>query len=95
MKPQAKPNITDITHNEAGLPIVVLPGRKYIVVSRMFDGVNASGCPCVGQIATNNRLLAYFLYHKWYKFSMKHEGYTIAVMLLKRNKKGTYDAIKR
>jgi hypothetical protein len=77
--------------------------RKYIVVSRKFDGVNASACPCVGQIATNNILLAYFLYYRWSHFAYRNSnnGYTIAVMLLKRVQStdphitDRYEAIKR
>lgn len=76
--------------------------RKYIVVSRKFDGVYAAACPCVGQVATNSKLLAYFLYHRWNRFSYKHirNGYTIAVMLMRRTKgypysESEYEAIKR
>ena len=76
--------------------------RKYIVVSQKFDGVIAAACPCVGQVATNSRLLAYFLYRRWTKFSYKHRhgGYTIAVMLMKQTKgypysECKYEAIKR
>lgn len=76
--------------------------RKYIVVSRKFDGVYAAACPCVGQIATNNKLLAYFIYHRWNRFAYKNQnnGYTIAVMLMKRTKgypytESGYEAIKR
>ncbi len=76
--------------------------RKYIVVSRKFDGVYAAACPCVGQVATNSKLLAYFLYHRWNRFSYKHtrNGYTIAVMLMRRTKgypysENEYEAIKR
>lgn len=74
-----------------------IPERKYIVVSRKFDGVSAAACPCVGQIATNSKLIAYFLYRRWNKWAYKNrnDGYTIAVMLVKRNNKGLYDAIKR
>lgn len=81
--------------NRVGIPIIELPGRKYIIVSRKFDDVNASGCPLVGQIATNNKLLAYYLFRRLCKFSMRYDGYTIAVMLMKRNENGNYDAIKR
>lgn len=88
--------------NEQGIAIANVSGRKYIVSCCKFDGVNASGVPCVGQVATNSKLLAYFLYRRWNKFSMKylHEdednfGYTIAVSLYKRNKEGLYNAIKR
>ena len=76
--------------------------RKYIVVSRKFDGVYAAACPCVGQVATNSRLVAYFLYHRWNRFACKHldNGYTIAVQLMKRTKgypytESNYEAIKR
>ena len=68
--------------------------RKYIVVCRRFDGFSAAACPCSGQVATNHELLAYLLYHRWKKWSYKYYG-SIAVMLCKRNEKGTYDAIKR
>lgn len=76
--------------------------RKYIVVSRKFDGVYAAACPCVGQVATNSMLLAYLLYHRWNRFAEKNcnNGYTIAVMLMKRTKgypysESKYEAIKR
>lgn len=77
--------------------------RKYIVVSRKFDGVDAFACPCIGQIATNSKFLAYFLYHRWTHFAYKNSnnGYTIAVMLMKRVQStdpritGRYEAIKR
>ena len=82
--------------NEYGLYIDnSIPERKYIIVSRKFDGVSSAACPCCGQIATNNKLLAYFLYRRWNRFSYAGDGYRIAVMLMKRNSKGTYDAIKR
>lgn len=88
--------------NYQGIAIADVPGRKYIVSCSKFDEVNASGVPCVGQIATNSKLLAYFLYRRWNKFSMKYLhgdddnfGYTIAVSLYKRNKDGLYNAIKR
>lgn len=76
--------------------------RKYLIVSRKFDGVYAAACPCVGQVATNSRLLAYFLYHRWNRFAKKNSnnGYTIAVMLMKYTKgypytENSYEAIKR
>lgn len=81
-------------YNKVGIPIAILEGRKYIISCSKFDDVNASGCPCVGQIATNNKLLALFLYHMWNKFSIKY-AYSIAVQLWKRNAKGNYDVIKR
>ena len=88
--------------NKLGIAIADVPGRKYIVSCSKFDDVNASGVPCVGQIATNSKILAYFLYRRWNKFSKKHLheddknfGYTIAVSLYKRNKEGLYNAIKR
>ena len=88
--------------NKQGIAIADVPGRKYIVSCSRFDDVNASGVPCIGQIATNSKILAYFLYRRWNKFSKKylHEdddnfGYTIAVSLYKRNKEGLYTAIKR
>lgn len=74
-----------------------IPERKYIICCRKFDGVSAAACPCVGQIATNSKLIAYFLYRRWDRWAYKNRnnGYTIAVMLIKRNNKGLYDAIKR
>lgn len=69
--------------------------RKYIIVSRKFDDVSSAACPCVGQVATDSKMLAYFLYRRWNKRSYKGDGYRIAVMLMKRNDSGTYDAIKR
>lgn len=74
-----------------------IPERKYIICCRKFDGVSAAACPCVGQIATNSKLIAYFLYRRWNRWASKNinGGYTIAVMLIKRNNKGLYDAIKR
>lgn len=90
-------------YNDAGLPIAEnVPERKYIVVSRKFDGFSAAACPCVGQVATNSKLLAYLLYRRWNRFAKKNMdkkvdgyGYSIAVMLMKRNEGGTYDAIER
>lgn len=62
--------------------------KKYIVISNAFSGVNTSACPCVGQVATNCKLLAYFLYYRWNRFACKNldNGYTIAVLILKRKK---------
>lgn len=68
--------------------------KKYIVVCRKFDSYSAAACSCVGQVATNSKLLAYFLYRRWRKFSLDNYM-SIAVMLMKRNEKGTYDAIER
>lgn len=82
--------------NKQGIEIAdAIKERKYIVVSRKFDGVSSAAIPCDGQVATNSKLLAYFLYRRWKRFSLRQEGYSIAVMLVKRNEKGTYDAIKR
>lgn len=88
--------------NKQGIKIADVPARKYIIVSRLFDDVNASGVPCVGQVATNSKLLAYVLYNRWNKFALSYlfrdgnnYGYTIAVMLFKRNKEGLYSCIKR
>lgn len=88
--------------NEQGIKIADVPARKYIITSRRFDGVKASGVPCVGQVATNSKLLAYILYNRWNKFASRYlfrddnnYGYTIAVMLFKRNKEGLYSCIKR
>lgn len=75
------------------IPIADVPERKYLVVSLRFDGFSAAACPCSGQIATNSKLLAYWLYYRWSRFSYKHR-YSITVMLMKRNDKGTYDTIK-
>lgn len=74
-------------YNSAGIWVNQdIKPRKYIVVSRKFDGVYAAACPCIGQIATNSKLLAYLLYHRWNRFAEKNisNGYTIAVMLMKR-----------
>ena len=68
--------------------------RKYIIVCRRFDSHSAAACPCVGQIATNCKMLAYYLFRKWTKWSYKHYR-SIAVELFKRNSDGTYDIIKR
>lgn len=82
--------------NKCGIPIDnSIQERKYIVCCRKFDEVSSAACPCVGQIATNSRILAKFLYHRWNKWSRSGDGYTLAVMLLERNNTGTYDAIKR
>lgn len=82
--------------NKVGIPVDdTIKERKYIVCCRKFDDVSAAACPCVGQIATNSKILANFLYHRWNKWSRSGDGYTIAVMLLERNNTGTYDAIKR
>ena len=68
--------------------------RKYIVACVKFGDYSAAACPCSGQIATNSRLIAEFLYRRWRKFSYKYYG-SIAVSLYRRNEKGLYDAIKR
>lgn len=82
--------------NEQGIEIAdTIKERKYIVVSQKFVGVSSAAIPCDGQIATNSKLLAYILYRKWRRFSLHHEGYSIAVSLYKRNERGLYDAIKR
>ena len=82
--------------NKVGIPIDdTIKDRKYIICCRKFDDVRAAACPCVGQIATNNRILARFLYNRLNKWSRSGDGYTIAVMLLEQNKDGTYDVIKR
>lgn len=80
--------------NNIGIPIANLKNKKYIVVSRKFDGCSSAAIPLCGQIATNSKLLAYTLYYWLNRFSYKHT-YSIAVMLVKQNNKGTYDAIKR
>ena len=90
--------------NSAGLWVNQdIKPRKYIVVSRKFDGVYAAACPCVGQVATNSKLIAYLLYYRWTRFAWKNQnnGFTIAVMLMKRvqsfdpNITDKYEAIKR
>jgi len=82
--------------NKVGIAIDdTIKERKYIVCCRKFDDVSAAACPCVGQVATDSKILAYFLYRRWNKWSYKGDGYRIAVMLMKRNEAGTYDAIKR
>lgn len=94
---------SEMKYNSAGIWINQdIKPRKYIVVSRKFYGVSAAACPCVGQVATNSKLLAYFLYHRWNRFSRKNfNGYTIAVMLMKRVQStdphitDRYEAIKR
>lgn len=69
--------------------------RKYIISSNKFEDVIAASCPCVGQVATNSRLIAYLLYYRWKRFS--HNNYrTITIMLWKRNQStGKYEVIKR
>lgn len=68
--------------------------RKYIVCCRKFEYISAAAIPCCGQIATNSRLVAKMLYKLWRKWSYRNYG-SMAVMLMKRNEKGTYDAIER
>lgn len=73
--------------------------KKYIISSQVFPGISAAACPLAGQITTDSKMLAYFLY--WYlrRFSLKsivkNETYTIAVQLLKKQEDGYYNAIKR
>ena len=90
-------------YNSVGIPIAEnVPERKYIVVCRKFDEFSAAACPCVGQVATNSKLLAYFLYRRWDRFAKRNlnkvkdgPGYSIAVMLMKRNEEdGTYYVVK-
>lgn len=82
--------------NKVGIPIDdTIKDRKYIVCCQKFDEVSAAACPCVGQIATNNKFLARFLYNRWNKWSRLGDGYTIAVMLLERSEEGAYNAIER
>ena len=73
--------------------------KKYIISSRVFPGISAAACPLVGQIATNSKILAYIIYEYLRLFSLdtleKHETYTIAVQLLKKQENGYYEAIKR
>ena len=68
--------------------------RKYIVCCRKFEYISAAAIPCCGQIATNSRLVAKMLYKLLRKWSYRNYG-SMAVMLMKRNEKGTYDAIER
>lgn len=85
-----------MVYNNSGISINIdVQERKYIVCCRKFDGVSAAACLCVGQVATNSKVVAYFLYKRWEKWSRPQNGYTIAVMLFKRNKNGLYDVIKR
>lgn len=72
----------------------VIKERKYIVSCSKFDYISPAALPCSGQISTNSRLLASMLYRFLRKWSYKNYG-SISVMLLKRNEKGTYDAIER
>lgn len=73
--------------------------KKYIILSRVFPGINETACPLVGQIATNSKILAYIIYEYLRHFSLnsleKYETYTIAVQLAKKQKDGNYEVIKR
>lgn len=82
--------------NEQNIPIDNnIKERKYIICCRKFNGVSAAACPCVGQIAVNSKLLAYLIYKLLDRWSRPTDGYKIAVMLLRRNNEGKYDAIER
>lgn len=82
--------------NKVGITIDdTIKERKYIVCCKKFDEVSAAACPCVGQVATDSKILAYFLYRRWNKWSRPINGYSIAVSLFRRTPAGTYDAIKR
>ena len=68
--------------------------KTYIIVSRIFPNINGAKVPLVGQIAINNKLLAYIIYKYLRRFSYKYDFNTIAVMLMKRiNNK--YEIIRR
>ena len=83
-------------YNEMGLPIATdLQRKKYLIFSTKFSEVDAAGCPMVGQIGINNKLLAYTIYNYLRRFSLKHDGYTIAVQLYKMMNDNTYKVIKR
>ena len=73
--------------------------KKYIILSRVFPGINETTCPLVGQIATNSKILAYIIYEYLRHFSLnsleKYETYTIAVQLAKKQNAGNYEVIKR
>lgn len=68
--------------------------KKYMIVSRKFENYSAASCPLSGQIATDSKIFAYLIYYYLKLYSYKYYG-SIAVMLVKRNKEGTYDTIKR
>lgn len=73
--------------------------KKYIIVSSRFPDVSAASVPLSGQIAVDDKELAYKIYNwlnNWSLNQLDQQGkYTIAVSLYKKNKKGTYDAIER
>ena len=82
--------------NESGILIATgLTRKKYLIISSMFGEVDAAGCPLVGQIGVNNKLLAYIIYNYLRRFSLKYDGYTIAVQLYKLLDDNTYKNIKR
>ena len=84
--------------NESGILIATgLKRKKYLINSSKFSEVDAAGCPLVGQIGVNNKLLAYIIYNYLRRFSLfsKHDGYTIAVQLYKLMDDNTYKNIKR
>lgn len=68
--------------------------RNYIVCCRKFEYISDAAIPCNGTIATNSKLFAKILYKLWRKWSYRNYG-SMCVMLMKRNEKGTYDAIER
>lgn len=68
--------------------------RKYIICCRKFEYISSAAIPCSGQIATNSKLFAKILYKALRKWSYKYYG-SMCVMLMKRNEKGTYNAIER
>lgn len=67
--------------------------RKYIISSNKFEDAIAASCPCIGQVATNSKLIAYFLYCRWKRFSYRNLR-TISVTLWKRNQlTGKYEIV--
>ena len=73
-----------------------LEEKKYIIVSTRFDGISAASVPLSGQIAIDDKEIAYKIYKWLTKWSYEPEhSYSIAVSLYERNNKGTYDAIER
>ena len=76
-----------------------LEEKKYIIVSTRFDGISATSVPLSGQIAIDDKEIAYKIYNwlnNWSLNQLDQQGkYTIAVSLYERNNKGTYDAIER
>lgn len=81
--------------NESGILIATgLKQKKYIITASKFGEVDSTVCPLVGQIGVNNKLVAYVIYNYLRRFSLKHEGYTIAVKMFKMIN-NNYEVIKR